>query len=139
MTPSAALAACAIISRALSSPCGPTRATMTYDDTSHRIFKISELTRLIASQLVLNSRQSAVNLACACRYLEEPVLSMVWETQRSLCTLLKVLPEGTWDYECPLYGVHVVRDLDLLAEELNIRALGYLAQDLGGTIARGLE
>jgi len=48
---------------------------MTHDSTPHRIFKISELTRLIASELVPISRKSTVNLACACRSLEEPNLS----------------------------------------------------------------
>jgi len=44
------------------------RATMTYDNTLYRILKISELTRLIASQLVfIGAEKSAVNLACACR------------------------------------------------------------------------
>ena len=61
----------------------------------HRVFKISELTRPIASQLVLISRQSAVNLACTCRSLEEPMLSTLWETQWSLYTLLEVFPEET--------------------------------------------
>jgi len=72
---------------------------MTHDSTSHRIFKISELTRLIASQLVLISRKSAVNLACACRSLEEPNLSTLWETQSSFFTLLEVLPRETWKYK----------------------------------------
>jgi len=73
---------------------------MTHDSiTSHRILKISELTRVIASQLTSLSRRSAVNLACVCRYLEEPVLSTLWEEQRTLYTLLKVLPEETWHFE----------------------------------------
>ena len=66
---------------------------MFHDSTPYRVFKISELTSLIARQLVLISRKSAVNLARACRSLEEPILSTLWETQESLCTLLKVLPE----------------------------------------------
>ena len=78
-----------------------------HDTTPHRVFKISELTRLIASQLVLTSRQSAVNLACACRSLEEPVLSTLWETQWSLRTLLEVLPKETWEV---LYA-NLYRDL----------------------------
>jgi len=70
---------------------------MVHDSTPCRTFKISELTRLIATQLVFISRKSAVNLACACRSLEEPVLSTLWETQSSLCTLLEVFPEKTWE------------------------------------------
>jgi hypothetical protein len=66
---------------------------MTLDNTFGRVFKISELTRLIANQLIPLGQKSAVNFACACRYLEEPVLSTLWKTQPSLCTLLMVLPE----------------------------------------------
>ena len=69
---------------------------MNHDNTSHRVFKIGELTRLVASQLVSISQRSAVNLACACRCLEEPVLSTLWETQPLLYTLLMTLPEDTW-------------------------------------------
>ena len=79
-------------------PFGSTRITMIHDSAPHRIFKISELARLITSQLILISRRSAVNLACACRYLEEPVLSTLWETQSSLCNLLRVLPKETWSH-----------------------------------------
>jgi len=72
---------------------------MIHDSTPYRVLKISELTRLIASQFVLiDARKSAVNLACACRSLEEPVrVSTLWETQWSLLTLLEVLPEQTWE------------------------------------------
>ena len=66
---------------------------MFHDNTPYRVFKDNELTSLIARQLVLISRKSAVNLARACRSLEEPTLSTLWETQESLCTLLSVLPE----------------------------------------------
>ena len=65
----------------------------------HRVFKIGELTRLIARQLISDSQESAVDLACACRYLEEPVLSTVWETQDSLCILLRILPRDTWEWD----------------------------------------
>ena len=84
------------------------------DNVPHRVFKISELTRVIASQLTLIDPKSAVNLACACRYLEEPALSALWETQFSLCTLLIVLPEETWVWDDTASGV--VRDLDLPLE-----------------------
>ena len=69
---------------------------MIHDGTPHRILRISELTRAIASHLVLTSQGSAVNLACVCQYLEEPVLGTLWETQSCLYTLLEVLPEYTW-------------------------------------------
>jgi len=73
--------------------------TMIHDSASHRVLKVFELARLIANQLTPASRKSVVNLACACRYLEEPVLSALWETQWSLGFLLKVLPGGIWDFD----------------------------------------
>jgi len=83
--------------------------------TPHRVFKIDELTRLIASHLVvIRGRKSAVNLARVCRCLEEPVLNTLWEAQDSPHTLLKVLPEETWSIEGePFPSEPVVRDLDL--------------------------
>jgi len=76
---------------------------MIHDSTPYHALNISELTRFIASQLVLTgAEKSAVNLACACRSLEEPVLSTLWERQCHFFALLKVFPEGTWelqDYE----------------------------------------
>jgi len=97
---------------ALSSRCESTRATMIHDNTPNRVFKISELTRLIVNQLVLISQKSAVNLACACRCLEEPVLSELWGTQHELCNLLGVLPGGAWEFG-PRVSSYVVCVLDL--------------------------
>ena len=83
------------------------------DNSPHRIFKISELTRLIASHtLAGTSPTSAVNLACACRYLEEPVLSTLWERQLSFESLLKVLPEANWECDSLVSGEKVVCDLE---------------------------
>ena len=69
------------------------------DGASHRVFKITELAGAIASQLVSISQESAVNLACTHRYLEEPVLSVLWEGQPWVANLLKVLPEGALDHK----------------------------------------
>ena len=112
---------------------------MIHDSTPHRIFKISELTRLIAGHLILINPKSAVNLACTCRYLEEPVLSTLWETQWSLCTLLGVLPEKTWEYENPRRGERMVRSLDPPLEKSDAYVRGRAAQNYRGSIARGLE
>ena len=90
-----------------------------HDSTPYRVFKIGELTRLIASQLIPHHKKSAVNLACACRYLEEPVLSTLWETQWSLCTLLETLPRNTWGCEYPGFDERVVRGLYLPLEEFD--------------------
>jgi len=73
--------------------------------TPNRVFKISELARVIARQLTLIGKKSAVNLACTCRDLEEPVLSTLWETQSSLENLLWVLPEECRDYGGPWSAV----------------------------------
>jgi len=92
---------------------------MIRDSTPHRVLKINELTRLITSQLVLiSSRKSAVNLACACRSLEEPVLSILWETQSSLFTLLRVLPKETWEFKHLELGRKMVCGLDSPPERL---------------------
>jgi len=80
---------------------------MIHDSTPYRVLKISELTRLVASQLVLiGAKGSAVNLALVCRSFEEPTLSTLWETQWVLNTLLELLPQETWGY------THVVCGLD---------------------------
>ena len=92
---------------------------MIHDNSPHRIFRISELTRLIASQLVLTSPKGAVSLACACRYLNEPVLSTLWETQVWLVTLLKVLPEENCQWNGLASGESVVCDLNLPFEKSN--------------------
>ena len=97
------------------------RATMIHDNAPNRVFKISELTKLIASQLVPLSRASTTNLACVCRYLEEPVLSTLWETQLLLKPLLEVLPEGTWDRG---RSMRVVCCTDLSLEESNTKVCG---------------
>ena len=89
---------------------------MIHDNAPNRVFKISVLTKLIASQLVLLSRASTTNFACACRYLEEPVLSTLWETQLMLKPLLEVLPGSTWEYE---RSTDVVRSLDISSKESN--------------------
>jgi len=103
-----------------------TQATMIQDSTSCRVFKITELTRTIASQLVLISLKSTVDLACSSWYLEEPVLSTLWETQSSLCTLLKVLPQQTWRIE-PRWCAYTVHGLDPPSEKLNAGAYGHFS------------
>ena len=90
---------------------------MIHNSASHRVFKIGELTRLIASQLISIDRGSVVNLACACRCLEEPVLSTLWEIQWLLDILLGVLPEGTWNFDGP--GLGVVCGPESLPERLD--------------------
>ena len=78
--------------------------TMIEGSTANHVFKISELARVIAGQLALISQKSAVGLAYTCRDLEGPVLSTLWEKQCSFENLMKVLPEGSWNYEDPGAG-----------------------------------
>jgi len=89
---------------------------MIHDNAPLRVFKISELTRAIASQLILVSQRSAVDLACACRYLKEPVLSTLWETQELLTILLEMLPEENWRIGGAMRS-YTVSSLDLPVEE----------------------
>ena len=91
---------------------------MTHDSTPYRVLNISELSRLIASQLILISPKSAVNLACVCRSLEEPILSTLWEIQVSFLTLLGVLPEGTWEFQYSEFGESTVCGPDPPSEGL---------------------
>ena len=51
-----------------------------------RICEIEELARLISRHLVSANRQSTVSLACTCRFIEAPALSLLWEHQDSLLT-----------------------------------------------------
>jgi len=85
------------------------------DSATHRVLKIGELTRVIASHLSRISGESTVNLACTCRCLEEHVLSTLWGEQPQLDVLLGVLPKGTWSRVCPESGGSVVCGLYLLS------------------------
>jgi len=111
---------------------------MTHDNTSLRVFRINELARIIASQLVLISRGSATNLACTCRYLEEPVLNALWENQESLFTLLKVFPETDWCVGSAAWG-RIVRGLGLPARDRTLELMVILVLDRRGSIAKELE
>jgi len=83
--------------------------------TSHRVFKTGELAGLIASQLIPKRQGSVANLACGCRRPEVPAPGMLWETQKSLYTLLETLPRNDWDWS----DESVVCDLNLPFEEPN--------------------
>ena len=108
---------------------------MIHESAPHRVFKIAELARPIADQLVLTSPKSAANLALVSRCLEEPALSVLWGTQRSLYTLLMVLPRENrgrgWDNE--------VCELDLRSEEQNAKCRVIVVQDLGRSVTGGLD
>lgn len=55
----------------------------------HPIVEISELTQVIADNLLLDGKRGLVSLACTCRALEEQALSTLWSEQPSLRTLVK--------------------------------------------------
>ena len=116
----------------IDSGCGP-----------NRVFKISELSRLITNQLIPTNNKSAVNLARVCRHLEEPVLSILWATQSSLRTLLDVLPEENWRrglMELCAIDANVVRGLDLQFGRSDAEVPRVISvRDLGGSITRDLE
>lgn len=95
------------------------RGTVVRDGAPRRIFKISELTRLIAGKLILFDPKGAVSLACVCRDLQDPVLSTLWQTQSSLGTLLKVLPEGKWNWKKTTRGRSEVCGMNPWLEDLN--------------------
>ena len=111
---------------------------MTHDSTSLRVFRINELARIIASQLVLISRRSATNLACTCRCLEEPALSALWEVQESFSILLKVFPETDWCVGSPAGG-RIVRGLGLPARYRTLKLMAISVLDRRGSITKELE
>lgn len=105
---------------------------MIRDNTSHRVLRIGELTRLVAGQLILISPKSTASLACTCRCLEEPVLSTLWGTQRSLPTLLKILPEETWGYDKKPLSGNEVCCLGPPFEKSNTYVRGFSSSRLSG-------
>jgi len=62
----------------------------------HPIVEIDELVRLVIDELVETSPPAAVSFALTCRALEEPTLKSLWNQQRSLIGLVRVLPGHTW-------------------------------------------
>ena len=58
----------------------------------HPILGIDELLRPIIIELVKTSQRTVLSLALTCWSLEEPALSLLWEQQDGLDSLLKVIP-----------------------------------------------
>ena len=111
---------------------------MDHTSASLRVFKIAELARPIANQLVLTSHgRSAANLGRVCRYLEDPALNALWEAQPSLYTLLKVLPIKTWRIE-DMGWSRVVCGLDLPPVESSAQVQGHCSSELWGIRRRRL-
>ena len=73
-----------------------------------RVFEIDEILRVIATHVVDLEGSSAIALACCCKALEEPVLSLCWEGQ-SLDRLAGILPTDVLYRSCPKKPPYYVR------------------------------
>ena len=62
-------------------------------------FQVDEVFRFIVEQLVALSPSSALSLALCCKSLTDLSLSVLWERQKRLSTLIKVLPPDAWTYQ----------------------------------------
>ena len=62
-------------------------------------FQVDEVFRLIVEQLVALSLRSGLSLALCCKSLTDIPLSVLWERQKRLSTLIKVLPPDAWTYQ----------------------------------------
>ena len=70
----------------------------------HQCFKVDEILRLFAGELVASgAKAAAVSLACCRRSFEEPVLDVLWGAQTRLFPLLKALPGDVWKVEAGRY------------------------------------
>ena len=64
----------------------------------HDCMRVDEIIRLFACELVASRRKaSAVALACSCKTFEDPVLDVLWETQKGLLPLFRSLPGDVWN------------------------------------------
>jgi len=65
----------------------------------HACLSVDEITRLLAYELVASAegKATAVALACCCKSLEDPVLDVLWGTQKRLYPLLETFPKSVWD------------------------------------------
>jgi len=61
-------------------------------------FQVDEVFRIIVEQLVALKPRSALSLALCCKSLTDVSLSVLWERQKRLSTLIKVLPPDAWAY-----------------------------------------
>ena len=62
-------------------------------------FQVDEVFRSIVEELVVLSPSSVLSLALCCKSLTDLSLSVLWEQQKRLSTLIKVLPPDAWTYE----------------------------------------
>jgi hypothetical protein len=62
-------------------------------------FQVDEVFRFIVEQLVALSPRCVLSLALCCKSLTDMSLSVLWERQKRLSTLIKVLPPDAWTYQ----------------------------------------
>lgn len=62
-------------------------------------FQVDEVFRSIVEELVVLSPRCALSLALCCSSLTDVSLSVLWERQKKLSVLVKVLPPDAWAYE----------------------------------------
>ena len=64
----------------------------------HACLNVDEIVRFVARELVASRfKATAVALACCRKSFEDPVLDVLWETQKELFPLLKSLPGDVWN------------------------------------------
>ena len=86
------------IKRKLISSAFPTPSPTRLSDPMHPCLCVDEIVRHIARELVASGGvATSVALACCCKALEDPVLDVLWETQKRLLPLLKSLPGDVWN------------------------------------------
>lgn len=61
--------------------------------------QVDEVLRSIVEEVISLNPRSVLSLALCCSYLTDVSLSVLWEQQRKLSTLIKVLPPDAWAYE----------------------------------------
>lgn len=62
-------------------------------------FQVDEVFRPIVEDLIALSPASVLSLALCSKSLTDVSLSVLWERQKRLSTLIKVLPADAWMYE----------------------------------------
>lgn len=60
---------------------------------------VDEVFRSIVEELIALSPRTVLSLALCCSSLTDVPLSVLWERQKRLSTLVKVLPPDAWAYE----------------------------------------
>jgi hypothetical protein len=66
----------------------------------HKVLLVDEIVRRIAEHLLdPDDKSSSLAFSLCCRPLSDPVLDVLWELQKDLVTLFKVLPPDVWEVD----------------------------------------